>query len=383
MSANCGLEGPGSPTVQFPTRCVHNLAIDWLDENYIASCTSANDPTVCIWDRRVGSRFVSPAVVPMHMPETGQPGPALEFKNVLAPKSSIWSLRFSRTKRGHLGVLSSNGHFKTYDIAKEYLSDEYRSSVDETLGQGSSENYPEPIYTKYVRDICRPFNHPSHGCKESDRTVSFDFLNMSPSNEPSAITLSGSGEVGITAFNPPSPPVGVSSQGVLVRGGPYDDVEFKTTEPLSEQGSASKVVGHIRHHAQPNAYVQANGIKSPFLEGRQKPLASRENREQSLSLGTQGSHLAAEDALTLLIVNKLRCQEGYLFDEARNKRIVADDPYLQDLWTWVERTRSDSSGPSFIANGLDMNYMGVYDIWNSDLGRSLLVYSLAVANSNR
>ena len=159
-------EGPGNPSLQFPTRCVHNLAIDWLDENYIASCIASNEPTICVWDRRVGPRF-APGVGPTNALDTGQPDPALEFKNVVAPKSSIWSLRFSRTKRGCLGVLANTGHFKTYDMAKEYTAEEYRSSMDETLGHGSLRSYPEQIYTKYVRDVFSPFDHPTRGYKES------------------------------------------------------------------------------------------------------------------------------------------------------------------------------------------------------------------------
>lgn len=32
--------------------------------------------------------------------------------------------------------------------------------------------------------------------------------------------------------------------------------------------------------------------------------------------------------------------------------------------------RSDSSNESMIINGLDLNYLGVYDVWNNDLGMS-------------
>lgn len=380
LGADLLVKGPGNPALQFPTKCVNNLAIDWLDENYIASCSSAGDPTICIWDRRVGSRLASTAGGPTHTPETGQPGPALEFKGVFAPKSSIWSLRFSRTKRGCLGVLSNTGHFKTYDIAKEYLSDEYRSSVDETLGQGSFENYPEPIYTKYVRDISSPFNHPSRGCNETDRIVSFDFLNISPSNESNAITLSGNGNVGMASLKPPPSPVGISSQGILIRGSPYNDVDFKTMGPPADQGRAAEMVKNIQNRVRPGSHGQPNGVESqPRAEA---PLSSREHRERSLSLGAQGSRLSAEDVLALLTVNKLRCGEGYLFDAARNKRIVANDSYLQEFWTWVERARLASSGSSFIVNDLDMNYLGVYDVWNNDLGMALFSISTLLWPAN-
>lgn len=49
-------ETPGGASIQFPTRCVNNMAIDAMDENYFASCYPTSDATICIWDRRVGSR---------------------------------------------------------------------------------------------------------------------------------------------------------------------------------------------------------------------------------------------------------------------------------------------------------------------------------------
>ncbi|KAE8391889.1 WD40 repeat-like protein [Aspergillus alliaceus] len=361
-------EGPGNPSLQFPTRCVHGLAIDWLDENYIASCLTSNDPTICIWDRRVGSRYTTPPVGPANTLETGQAGPALEFKNVTTSKSSIWSLRFSRTKRGCLGVLSNTGHFKTYDVVKEYLSEEYRTSVDETLGQGSSKNYPEQIYTKYVRDVYSPFNHPSRGYEESERVVSFDFLNMSPSNEPTAITLSGNGRVNIITTKPPSPPVRLSSQGLLIRGTSDADADFRMISPLPSHGlCASDVVEDLRERILPDHDVQGTAHEGQPT----KPLSSREARERALSLGTSGNPITAEEGLTLLTINRLRCKEGYLFDAVRNRKILADDPYLQGFWDWVERARNDSYNGSMIANGLDFNYVGVYDIWNNDLGEAL------------
>lgn len=34
-------------------------------------------------------------------------------------------------------------------------------------------------------------------------------------------------------------------------------------------------------------------------------------------------------------VIRCRCEEGYLFDCRKNITIVADDPWLQDVWDWV------------------------------------------------
>lgn len=257
------------------------------------------------------------------------------------PKSSLWSLRFSKTNRGSLGALSSTGHFKTFDISKDYLSEEYRSSIDETLGQGSFKNYPEPVYTKYVRDVCTPFNHPTRGCEESERVVSFDFLNLSLSPQPSAIVLDGLGQPQIITANPPCAPIDVSSQGVLACGAASRESDIRTIHPLSEHISpVSELVGNIR------ARVLSSSKDSNQTSGRNptlsrvlssEPVPIREQRERALSLGTLGTLLTAKEALTLSTLARFRCKEGYLFDESRNQHIISDDVALQDLWGWIER----------------------------------------------
>ncbi|KAL4925610.1 uncharacterized protein BDV17DRAFT_271885 [Aspergillus undulatus] len=363
-------EPGGQASLQFPTRCVHNLAIDWLDENYIASGPPLTESTVCIWDRRVGARLSAASAAGL---ENGQNEPALEFKNVNAPKSAIWSLRFSRTKRGCLGVLSSNGHLKTYNIVKEYVAEEYRSPMDRTLGQASLSSYPEQIYTKHVRDIFNPYDHPTRGYKESQRVVSFDFLNMSNSNEPSALTLSADDQIKIVTVKPPSPSVRLSSQGDLVCRGSDKHSDFKLVRPLGTKGSSiGKVVKDLRDGAL-RRQDRLDTSKKIDKAG-EKPaqhLSSREERERMLSVGTLGSPLTVNEALTLMTVNRLRCKEEYLFNATRNKQILVDDPSLQDFWDWIERARSDSADDSMIMNQLDLNYLGVFDVWTGGLGASL------------
>ncbi|KAL1973782.1 hypothetical protein VTN31DRAFT_5342 [Thermomyces dupontii] len=92
--------------------------------------------------------------------------------------------------------------------------------------QGSCNEYPEPIYTKTVRDIRSPYDHPIRGCLEADRVVAFDFLNMSPTKEPSVITRHGNGRIQIVTMQPPCAPVRLSSQNVLVRGKASGDGDF-------------------------------------------------------------------------------------------------------------------------------------------------------------
>ncbi|KAJ5131021.1 uncharacterized protein N7515_007060 [Penicillium bovifimosum] len=366
-------EGPGNPSLQFPTRCVHNLAIDWLDENYIASCIPSNESTICVWDRRIGSRLASPSMgSSANVPDSGHATPALELRNVFHPKSSIWSLRFSRTNRGSLAALSSSGHFKHYDIAKDYLPEEYRSSIDETLGQGSSRSYPESVYTKRVRDVCVPFDHPTHGCKEKDRIVSFDSLNISLSPQPSAIALDGNGQPQIITVRAPCNPIDLSSQSVLACGISSNDSDLRSIHPLSDHISPiSDLIGNIKSRVCSSSRehgAHSNGQLFVSKIPESEPVPSHENRERVMALGTTGMPLTAKEALTLSAVNQSRCKEGYLFNEALNRRIASDDQALQDFWSWVERARSDSSGTSMVVNGLDLNYLGVKNVWNNDLG---------------
>ncbi|KAJ5137628.1 hypothetical protein N7526_003861 [Penicillium atrosanguineum] len=331
-------EGPGNPSLQFPTRCVHNLAIDWLDENYIASGATSYDSTICVWDRRVASRLTSPSVGSATNPESGQAAAALQFKNVFGPKSSIWSLRFSKTNRGYL--------------------EESRASIDDTLGSGSFKNYAEPVYTK--------------GGDERERIVAFDFLNLAISAQASAVALDGNGQPQIVTARPPCAPVDLSSQGVLACGVALRDSDIRTIHPLSEQISpVSELIGNIRTRvlaSSKEAMVKSDRKSSLSNLVISDPVPSREGRERALSLGTLGTLLSAKEALTLSTIGQFRCKEGYLFDEAKNRKIVSDDAALLDFWAWVERARADSVGMTMVVNGLDMNYMGVSNTWTNDLG---------------
>lgn len=265
-------------------------------------------------------------------PDAGQVGPSLSLGNTVQ-NATIWSLRFSRTKRGCLGVLSSNGQFKMFDVAKEYLSAGDRNSVDETLGQGSSSSYPEQIYTKNIRDIRHPYNHQTRGYKKPNRVVSFDFLNMSRSNEPSAITLLGNGKVEFVTVQSSAAPIRLSSQNVLVQGVPFGERDFKTIGPRPLREKTSNIIQTLRDNAQ--ICAKQNGMTEE--EEEKKCLSSRGNREQALFLGRVKPKLKAADVLTYLSVSQARCREGYLFDCEKNIRIVSDDADLQEFWNWVRR----------------------------------------------
>lgn len=102
-------------------------------------------------------------------------------------------------------MLTTTGTFRCYDIAKEYLSEENKLSLEHALGQDSSKHYPEQIYTRKVQDF-RPSILPSGGAAKKDwqRVTSFDFLNKGVVSQPVAITLLADKTVSL--FTPPPPP---------------------------------------------------------------------------------------------------------------------------------------------------------------------------------
>ncbi|KAF3491626.1 uncharacterized protein GIQ15_01143 [Arthroderma uncinatum] len=280
---------------RYPTEPLH-----WLDENYIASCFPSNDSAISIWDRRSGFRYPTAAGATPAAADSGPLSTALDLKPNIEPNSTIASLRFSRTKRGCLGMLTTTGAFRCYDIAKEYLSDEHKSSLENTLGQDPSRHYPEQIYTRKVQDF-RPsaFSSVNNAKPDWQRVTSFDFLNK-----------------GVTFYTTPS--------------------------------------------------ITLNRLI--FKMHRDEASVSTHEKRDSLLLTEKVPSF--QDALSWLTIPRLRCAEGYLLDSEKNKAIVSDDPSLLELWDWIGRAHSRSANDSMIIHGVDMNYIGVYSVWNGKLGRS-------------
>ncbi|KAK2739865.1 hypothetical protein FQN57_006441 [Myotisia sp. PD_48] len=365
------IEASGSPSLQFSTRCVHNLAIDWLDENYIASCYPQREASICVWDRRSGFRYPAAVGAVLANADSGQLGPALELKPTIDSSSSICSLRFSRTRRGCLGMLSTKGNFKCYDIAKEYMSDEYRTSLEHALGGNSSKHYAEQIYTKKVSDFRPTAGTPDQTANpESLRVTSFDFLNTTLSSQPLAITLST--EKTVSLFSPPSPspcidisPTCTISCASTIR----DDANSSLITPTSFLGMKA---GDLNQILSGRSFVSSIEDTNTEATNSEKldcvvELSSRGKRERLFTAGKMNS---ISDALTKLTIPRLRCLEGYLLDSEKNKSVLADDPSLQELWSWIGRARSYSAGDSMIVHGVDMNYLGICNIWNGNFGRS-------------
>lgn len=117
------------------------------------------------------------------------------------------------------------------------------------------------------------------------------------------------------------------------------------------------------------------------LSGR--PLTSQELHESLLTstLARQGFPSEAQAVLDHVML--LRAKERYLFNCVLNQEIVADDPWLRDVWGWVGDAEAAVNSGDMAANGLDLSYMGVAGIWFEDLGanRDARIYGTGATSS--
>lgn len=372
--ANCFLDGSGNAVIQYGTRCTGMLAIDHCDENYFASCQSGQEAIISIWDCRYSQRALGGSANTGTGSDPSQEA-ALELRNVLGHGGGdIWNQRFSRTKRGCLGVLSSSGAFKSYYISKEFISEEEKASLEHQMGLDATTSYPEPIYTKRIRDVEFPYHHSIYGRGELERMVSFDFMNATNAyDEPCVIALRGTGNIDLVKMQPPPAPTSMSPRMDIAHGGRFSNgLDFSIRSPINDDSRRiAQILHDIRDEApvtDPPVAQDDDSIKSNGKAFKSRNLTSREGHEKLRSLGFSGG-LSLEQALTLLTMERKRCEEGYLFDTRQNRIITGDDPWIQGLWAMIGRTYTNAAANTLVHQGVDFSYLGVYGIWNNDLGR--------------
>lgn len=322
-------ESPGSASIQFTTRCVHNLAIDGMDENYFASCHPINGPTISIWDRRAGSR---PPVTQtgFFSGSSGDSTPlraSLELKNAAEAPGSIWSLRFSNTRRGCLGMLSSTGHFKIYDIGKEFQPRDSHRDTDGGQKKALDDSNPEELYLNRVQDLQHAHHHQHEGRPEAERIVSFEFMNLvGTGNKPKVIALTRNGRMAELLIPLKPEPAVFSSIGLIHKG----QKQVQQPSDLMDH-----VLGRDLHS------LSVDQIKATDPE---TPRAFE------------------------TVIQYLRCRRGYLFSFKKNQALNSQLVHLKDFWSWVERAHKEHVAGNTVQDGLDLSYLGIHAIWMDDLG---------------
>lgn len=96
---------------------------------------------------------------------------------------------------------------------------------------------------------------------------------------------------------------------------------YSTTAPIAEKLAALRRT--VKERPQ-------NGLNM-----RGEPLAQLERHENLLMKLMERGNFPREAQVILDHFMIFRAKEGYLFNYRRNQQIVADDPWLKDMWAWI------------------------------------------------
>ncbi|KAI1326347.1 WD repeat domain-containing protein [Xylariaceae sp. FL0255] len=418
------LRDPHGAVINYSTRCNNNLAIDYADPNYFAS-SSLDRPGIVIWDRRAtGRSSASPAYLDA-VDNDGIPwGAALSLDTAIDINSSnvpergslVRSIRFCRDHRGLLAVLSRTGQLRALDTRKEFIAPEKHYD-------GS----PELLETRKSYELDMGFAKDE---RKHDQIVSFDWVTLdSPTLTPRALVLRTSGAYEI--LEKPSyttehvykmVPWQAPYRG-LEEGTSYHDLmefdmaqcpEMMTSllidhelkemplfgdEDKSLTDTISQIIQAIPTEQSPSLYDgEVNNPSQAFLEATTPAeklraikieaiskiaiqdgsflnfslRSYRESHELSMTivrsqLDTKWQPTQAQVVLDHIML--LRAKEKYLFDYGHNLDVVADDPWLQGVWCWVDGASKAVYDDGMICHGIDCSYLGVIPLWTNNLGR--------------
>ena len=349
--------------MQFPTHCVHNLAIDPLDENYFISAGPSGNPNVCLWDRRSGSRSAS--TIPL---SDGSGGPVLEFKPGIdnSQNASIYSLRFCGYKRGSFGILSSSGEIKIIETAEHTLSTPASSPTPNHLD--TTDHSGEWSVHKHYTRITHHLQHPWYRSQSSvqpavSRVIAYDFMGPADShNAGHVIALRGSHEMDILRIPGVTPLAALTSLDELQV---LHDGNVETHTPTPPNRTIASQLIDLQRLARRGKGTLS--VRNPVKSGPESQLP-RHFRLDEHSFGFPHAQLKLQDHLNILSIQRRRCREGYLFDPQRNKEIVSNDPLLVDLWDTVQTFEDIAARDALLSEDLDLTYLGIFDIWRNSLG---------------
>ncbi|KAI9758341.1 MAG: Uridine nucleosidase 1 [Chaenotheca gracillima] len=362
-------EPPGNPSLQFATRCAHNLSIDTQDENYFASASSSGEPLICLWDRRWGPQLsaamLSSSGQSPQQEQPEHPEALLEYNLAadhpgVAARSSIWSVRFSKAKRGSFGVLTSDGLLRIFETGRRWVKND-----DGQHGR------PHLLDTKRVRDLQYPVFDGLHSQPDPSRVISFDYMTYGrPEEEYSILTYRGDGSLKSFRLNSRPSPVQVDSAGnVIVGASPFGYEKHSGSGEAAQRSTASTLKASRTKPEDAEASPGLLNDSTNNINGKAEDLvlSSHQRHEQLLSLASGNTNLFSE----LITAESLLCRrakENYLYDYNTNLKALSDDLWLQNMWEWVNRAGTDSRDGGMIRGRLDLSFLGVEAIWNRDLG---------------
>lgn len=366
------LDNVGGGPVAFPTRHVHYLSIDPLDQNYFASVGAAGENVVSVWDRRAVARSSAASLSDSPLATA-----VLEIKPVVIStqnQANIWSLRYSGYRRGSFAVLSSAGQIRLFDTARYPISfeDDFASST--YLPSNLADN---SVYVvKKSHDLQHPWNDRHHGQLEQNRPIAFDFagpgslsgrecilsIKQNRRLEVIEIPLAPS-SVCVTALND----LTIHTETSRVITAKHSRTIAESLMVIQGKNLPLAQLMNPSHPQQTSVEGHADSSSRTFTSDL-TITSSRDRHEALLSLPAANASHDIEELLTVLDTSRQRCLEGYLFDCELNKSIVKNDPWLVQFWDDIKIMEDMAANNGMMHETLDLSYLGVHAIWNGQTG---------------
>lgn len=345
--------------VQASTKCVNNIAIDPLDENYFASAGSTDDPSVTVWDRRWMAQNAAIG---------STSGAVFDFRPAVsnATRTTVWSLRYSGQRRGRLALCSSIGELKVVDMKEGQVTSPHGNDWmnQESYGSGASggpqwtnPNYgaEDKVNQPYVSQE-RVIEQAYRESKLADkRIIAYDWISDSlDAASQQMLALRPDRKVDVLK---------VSSARVHAKLTGRNDLSIALEEVVTTE---------------PKYYAERSLTKTPYEQANRTepedfgPLAYAGETDSISSDDPIIRSLSAPKLQRLLassILYRDRCQQGYLFNCLRNAQIVSGNWQLERLWEIIERFRAQctSAGMVHYKSNLDLSYIGVSGLWTETL----------------
>ena len=375
-------------SLQFPTVCVHNIAIDPTDENYFASSGppgASGGNVVQIWDKRSTSQ---PLSTPLGSGSTSvlSETPVLEIKKAFDSgnrfhQSTLWSLRYSAAESGCLGILSSHGQFRLIQTKKSCSpEDDLLENKKRDILEGPLIKHVHKVYVGHEHDVEYPHYDNQRGREEAKRIVAFDFTKLqSSSARPCVILLRGNQEVNIYEHQRRPPAVAVSAKNEISTsddnvqaGSPNDQQRDKLKMRVVRSSDSNKYpVSFCTNAVLGEEYViRQKSYKSGSIDGQVSHKGQSSQQLQQIQGDTQEPQIhSISDAIAVANQSRRWCVAGYLFDCEKNAEIVGkQEPYLQEMWGWIGEAKRLAKDEGMRSEIFDFSYVGIHGLWNSSVG---------------
>jgi hypothetical protein len=125
----------------------------------------------------------------------------------------------------------------------------------------------------------------------------------------------------------------------ITSSSPFQNLQSHSSETLNLRQYTTKTFEWLQQNNKLKKSYNAEDIATDvdnLTPSLNKPLSSREKHELTYWTPLQDAPDSGFVYNKLKQLFRSRAKEGYLFNCLKNQKILAEDPWLQDVWVWIE-----------------------------------------------